>query len=89
MSHALTEGTLYIQADGQDWEVSFVPNTPGSHGSSGAHRCEREEELMAFLQELDIPQERINGALKELRSRGNVSISPIQLASERIQRYGL
>jgi hypothetical protein len=89
MSHELTEGTLYIRSTGPDWGVSFVPNTPGSHGSTGVHQCEREAELLAFLQELDIPQERIDGALKELRLRGDVSISPIHLAPEQIRRYGL
>ena len=89
MSQAPIEGSLYIQALGQDWGVSFVPNTPGMHGSTGMHVCERDEGLRAFLQELDIPQERIDGALKELRLRGDVSITPICLAPEPIRRYGL
>jgi hypothetical protein len=89
MRHALTEGTLYIRSTGDDWDVSFVPNIAGSHGSAGVHQCKREEELIAFLQELGIPQERIDGALKELRLRGDVSISPIHLASEQVRRYGL
>jgi hypothetical protein len=89
MSQALTEGTLYIQSTDHDWGVSFVPNTPGLHGSAGIHSCERDEGLIAFLQELDIPQERIDGALKELRLHGNVSIHPVRLSPEQIHRYGL
>jgi hypothetical protein len=89
MSQALTEGTLYIRSTGDDWGVSFVPNTPGSHGSTGVHQCQQEAELMAFLRELNVPQERIDGALKELRLRGDVSITPIHLAPEQIRRYGL
>jgi hypothetical protein len=89
MSQALTEGTLYIRSIDHGWGVSFVPTTPGSHGSTGIHACERDEGLIAFLQELGIPQERIDGALKELRLRRNVSLYPIRLPSEQIQRYGL
>ena len=89
MSQVLTEGTLYIQSTDHDWGVSFVPNTPGSHGSTGIHPCERDEGLITFLQELGIPQERIDGALKELRLHGNVSLHPVQLLPEQIHRYGL
>ena len=89
MNQAPIEGSLYIKAFGQAWGVSFVPNTPGVHGSTGVHACERDEGLMAFLRELDVPQERIDGALKELRLRGDVSISPIHLTLEQISRYGL
>jgi hypothetical protein len=89
MSQALAEGTLYIQSTDHGWGVSFVPNTPGLHGSTGIHPCERDEGLVAFLQELDIPQERIDGALKELRLHGNVSIHPVRLSPEQIHRYGL
>jgi hypothetical protein len=89
MSQALAEGTLYIQLTDHGWGVSFVPNTPGLHGSTGIHPCERDEGLVAFLQELDIPQERIDGALKELRLHGNVSIHPVRLSPEQIHRYGL
>ena len=89
MSQALTEGTLYIQSIDHDWGVSFVPATPGSHGSTGMHLCERDEGLIAFLQELGIPQERIDGALIELRLRRNVSLHPVRLSPEQIHRYGL
>jgi hypothetical protein len=89
MSQGLTEGTLYIQSTDHAWGVSFVPNTPGSHGSTGIHPCERDEGLMAFLQELGIPQERIDGALKGLRLHGNVSIHPVRLLPEQLHRYGL
>lgn len=89
MGQGLTEGTLYIRSTDHDWGVSFVPNTPGSHGSTGVHPCERDEGLIAFLQELGIPQERIDGALKELRLHGNVSLHPVRLPPEQIQRYGL
>jgi hypothetical protein len=89
MNQAPIEGSLYIKRVDQDWGVSFVPNIPGVHGSTGIHACERDEGLVAFLQELDIPQERIDGALKELRLRGDVSISPIHLDPEQIRRYGL
>jgi hypothetical protein len=89
MSQALIEGTLYIQSIDHDWGVSFVPTTPGSHGSSGIHACERDEGLIAFLQELGIPQERIDGALKELRLRRNVSLYPVRLSPAQIDRYRL
>jgi hypothetical protein len=89
MSQALAEGTLYIQSTDHDWGVSFVPNAPGLHGSTGIHPCERDEGLIAFLQELGIPQEHIDGALKELRLHGNVSIHPVRLSPEQIHRYGL
>jgi hypothetical protein len=89
MSQGLTEGTLYIQSTARDCGVSFVPNTPGSHGSMGIHPCERDEGLIAFLQDLGIPQERIDGALKELRLHGNVSLHPVQLPPEQIYRYRL
>jgi hypothetical protein len=89
MSQTLTEGTLYIQSIDHDWGVSFVPTTPGLHGSTGIHVCERDEGLIAFLQELGIPQERIDGALKELRIQRNVSMYLIRLSPEQIHRYGL
>jgi hypothetical protein len=89
MSQALLEGTLYIQAMDHDWGVSFVPNTPGVHGSTGVHPCEGEEGLVAFLQELGITQERIDGALKDLRLHGNVAMSPVRLPPDQIHRYGL
>jgi hypothetical protein len=89
MSQALIEGTLYIRSTDPDWGVSFVPNAPGVHGSTGIHQCERDEGLIAFLQELGIPQERIDGALQELRLRGNVTMHPIRLAPEQIHRYRL
>jgi hypothetical protein len=89
MSDSLIEGTLYIQSKDHDWGVSFVPNTPGAHGSTGTHPGEGEEELVGFLQQLSIPQERIQGALKELRLHGNVSMHPVRSSSEQIQRYGL
>jgi hypothetical protein len=89
MSKALIEGTLYIQSADQDWGVSFVPNTPGSHGSTGTHPGNGEEELVLFLERLGIPQERIHGALNELRLHGDVSIHPARLPAEQIQRYGL
>ena len=44
---------------------------------------------MAFLQELDIPWDRLEGELKELRLRRDVSISPVHLTPEQIRRYGL
>jgi hypothetical protein len=89
MSQALTEGTLYNDSTDHGWGVSFVPNTPGLHGSTGMHPCERDEELIAFLQELGIPQQRIDGALKELRLHRDVSIHPVRLSPEQIYRYGL
>jgi hypothetical protein len=89
MSQALSEGTLYIQSTNHDWGVSFVPNTPGSHGSAGTHHGAGDEALRAFLQELGIPQERIDGAMKELRLHGNVSLHPVRLSPEQIHRYGL
>jgi hypothetical protein len=89
MSEALTEGTLYIQSSDHAAEVSFVPIVPGSHGSTGSHTCESDDELIAFLQELGIPQGRIDGALPELRLRGNVSLYPVHLPPEQITRYGL
>jgi hypothetical protein len=89
MSQALPEGTLYIQSTDHAWGVSFVPHTPGLHGSTGIHPCEGDEGLMAFLQELGISQERIDGAFKELRLHGNVSIHPVRLSPEQIHRYGL
>jgi hypothetical protein len=89
MTQPRAEGTLYIQSIDRDWGVSFVPNTPGSHGSTGTHVCEQDAGLIAFLQELGIPQERIDGALKELRLHGNVSIHPVKLSPEQISRYGL
>jgi hypothetical protein len=89
MREALTEGTLYIQSTDHDWGISFVPNTPGSHGSTGIHSGEGEAKLVVFLQQLGLPQERIHGALNELRLHENVSIHPVRLSSEQIQRYGL
>jgi hypothetical protein len=89
MSQALTEGTLYIQSTDHDWGVSFVPSTPGLHGSTGIHPCEGHDGLIAFLQELGISQERIDAAFKELRLHGNVSIHPARLSPEQIHRYGL
>jgi hypothetical protein len=89
MNQALREGTLYIQSTDHDWGVSFVPNAPGTHGSTGIHACERDEGLIAFLQELGISQERIDSALKDLRLQGNVSIHPVRLSAEQIRRYGL
>ena len=89
MSQAPIEGTLSIRSTDHGWGVSFVPNAPGVHGSTGTHLCERDEGLMAFLQELGIPQERIDGALPELRLRRNVTLHPIRLSLEQIQLYGL
>jgi hypothetical protein len=89
MSDSLLEGTLYIQSTDHDWDVSFVPNSPGAHGSTGAHPGEGKEELVGFLQQVGLPQERIQGALRELRLHGNVSIHPVHLSAEQIQRYGL
>jgi hypothetical protein len=89
MSQAPTEGTLYVQAADHAWDISFVPNTPGLHGSTGIHRGEGEDRLRAFLQELGIIQEQIDFAFKELRLHGNVSIHPARLSPEHIQRYGL
>jgi hypothetical protein len=89
MSDAGSEGTLYIQATDHNWAVSFVPNTPGAHGSTGTHPVEGEEELIEWLQQLGIPEDRIHRALPELRVHGNVSIHPVQLSAEQIARYGL
>ena len=89
MRDALTEGTLYIQASDHGWEVSFVPNVPGSHGSAGSHVCESDDELIAFLRDIGIPQGRMDGALPELRLRGNVSLHPVHMSPEHITRYGL
>lgn len=89
MSQILTEGTLYIQSTDQNRDVSFVPNTPGLHGSTGSHSCHGDEELRAFLQALGIPRERIDGAFEELRLHGNVSIHLVRLSAAHIQRYGL
>jgi hypothetical protein len=89
MSNSLTEGTLYIRLTDHHWDVSFVPNTPGAHGSTGTHPGEGEEELVGFLEQLGLPLDRIQGALKELRLRGNVSMHPVQLSPEQIQQYGL
>jgi hypothetical protein len=50
MSEAWLEGTLYITSTDHDWGVSFVPNAPGTHGSTGVHPVEGEDELLAFLQ---------------------------------------
>jgi hypothetical protein len=89
MSEALIEGTLYIQSTDQEWGVSFVPHSPGSHGSTGIHPGQGDKELVAFLQQLNIPQERILGLLWDLRVHGNVSMHPVRLSAEQIQRYGL
>ena len=89
MSNAPLEGTLYIQATENHWAVSFVPNTPGAHGSTGSHSVAGEDELLAFLQQLGIAEDRIQWAMPELRVHGNVSIHPVQLSAEQIQRYGL
>jgi hypothetical protein len=89
MSQALLEGTLYIRMTNHDWGVSFVPNAAGSHASTGVYQGEGDKELMAFLQELGIPQERIDGAMKELRLQGNVSLHPVRLSPEQIYQYGL
>jgi hypothetical protein len=89
MSDSLLEGTLYIQSTDHDWAVSFVPNTPGAHGSTGPHPVEGDAELRAFLQQLGIPEDRIQRAMPELRLHGNVSIHPVHLSAEQIQRYGL
>jgi hypothetical protein len=89
MSDARSEGTLYIQATDHSWAISFVPNTPGAHGSTGHHAVDGEEELIEWLQQVGIPEDRIHRALPELRLHGNVSIHPVQLSAEQIQRYGL
>ena len=89
MSDSLLEGTLYIQSTDHDWAVSFVPNTPGAHGSTGPHPVEGEDELLAFLQQLGVPEDRLQRAMPELRLHGNVSIHPVHLSAEQIQRYGL
>jgi peptidoglycan hydrolase-like protein with peptidoglycan-binding domain len=47
------------------------------------------EELIAFLRALGVPQERIAGALPELRRRGNVSFHPVHVSPEQTTRYGL
>jgi hypothetical protein len=85
----MREGTLYIEATDHSWTVSFVPNTPGAHGSTGTHPVEGEDELLAFLQQLGVPEDRIQRAMPELRLHGNVSIHPVHLSTEQIQRYGL
>lgn len=85
----MSEGTLYIEATDHSWAVSFVPNTPGSHGSTGTHAVEGEEALRAFLRELGVPEDRIQRAMPELRLHGNVSIHPVHLSAEQIHRYGL
>ena len=89
MSQALTEGTLYIQASDHGWEVSFVPNVPGSHGSAGSHVCESDDELVTFLRDIGIPQGRMDGAVPELRLRGNGSLHPVHVPPEQITPYGL
>jgi len=89
MSQAPTEGTLYVQMTDQAWDVSFVPNMPGLHGSTGMHHGAGDDGLRAFLQELGITQEHIDAAFKDLRLHGNVSIQPARLSPEHIQRYGL
>jgi hypothetical protein len=89
MNDACSEGTLYIQATDQHWAVSFVPNTPGAHGSTGTHPVDGEAELRAFFWQLGIPEDRIQWAMPELRLHGNVSIHPVRLSAEQIQRYGL
>ena len=89
MSQALIEGTLYIQSTDHDWGVSFVPNTPGLHGSTGIHTGEGDEGLVAFLRELGLSQERIDDGFEELRLHGNVSIHPARLTPEQIRRYSL
>jgi hypothetical protein len=89
MHQALMEGTLYIRSADHNRDVSFVPNIAGVHGSTGVHPCEGEDGLIAFLEELDVPQERIANAMKELRLHGNASIHPVHLSPEQIQRYGL
>jgi hypothetical protein len=89
MSDAWLEGTLYIQATDHDWAVSFVPNTPGAHGSMGHHPVDGEEALRELLHELGVPEDRIQRAVPELRVHGNVSIHPVHLSAEQIQRYGL
>ena len=83
------EGTLYIQATDQHWAVSFVPNTPGAHGATGTHPVEGETALRAFLHELGVPEDQMQRAMPELRLRGNVSIHPVHLSAEQIQRFGL
>jgi hypothetical protein len=85
----MSEGTLYIEATDHSWAVSFVPNTPGAHGSTGTHPVEGEDELLAFLQQLGVPEDRIQRAIPELRLHGNVSIHPVHLSAEQIQRYSL
>jgi hypothetical protein len=82
------EGTLYIQAAGHSWEVSFVPNTPGAHGSTGTYPVGKEG-LRGFLYELGIPEDQLQRAMPELRLHSNVSIHPVHLSAEQIQRYGL
>jgi hypothetical protein len=89
MGNTWNEGTLYIEAMDQTWVVSFVPNTPGAHGSTGTHPVDGEEELRAFLQQLGVPEDRVQRAMPELRLHGNVSIHPVLLSAEQIQRYGL
>jgi hypothetical protein len=89
MSDAPLEGTLYIQVTDHHWAVSFVPNTPGTHGSTGTHAVDREDELLRLLQQVGIAEDRIHRAMPELRVHGNVSIHPVQLSAEQIQRYGL
>jgi hypothetical protein len=85
----MSEGTLYIEATDQHYEVSFVPNTPGAHGSTGSHAVDGHEALRVLLQEFGIPEDRIQRAMPELRLHGNVSIHPMHLSAEQIQRYGL
>jgi hypothetical protein len=85
----MREGTLYIEATDQHWVVSFVPNTPGAHGTTGTHPVEGEATLRAFLHELGVAEDQMQRAMPELRLRGNVSIHPVHLSAEQIQRYGL
>jgi hypothetical protein len=89
MNQSLPEGTLYIQSTDHNWDLSFVPNAAGLHGSTGVYPCEGDEGLIAFLEELGIPQERIDNALKELRLQGNASTHPVWLSPEQIHRYRL
>ena len=89
MSEARREGTLYIQATDHHWAVSFVPNTPGAHGSTGHHQAAGEAELLEWLRQLGVPEDGTHRALPELRLHGNVSIHRVQLSAEQIARYGL
>ena len=89
MSEGLIEGTLYIQSTDQNWGVSFVPHSPGSHGSTGVHPGQGDKDLVEFLRQLGILQERIHEVLSDLRLHRNVSVHPVRLPVEQIQRYGL